>query len=111
MSSRSTKTGVLSAGDQTLGQALADVASIALVQGRLATDRVLGSEELQRALDSRVVLEQAKGLRAQLGNPDMEQTFVVLRRYARDHKVALAVLASALVSRELPADVVLAMPN
>lgn len=98
--------GELNARDLRLAQGLADVATIALIQDRVATDREAVNEQLQTALNSRVVLEQAKGVLAQRGL-DMPDAYAVLRRYARDHNVKIADLASALVQRTLPASVVL----
>jgi hypothetical protein len=95
-------TGRLNAEDLRLGQALADVATISLVQERAAADREVVVEQLQGALASRVVIEQAKGVLAQHGHLDMTEAFAVLRRYSRDHNIRLAEVAAALVSRALP---------
>ena len=94
--------GALNADDLSLGQALADVASVALVQDRALADRTAVNEQLQAALSSRVVLEQAKGILAQQGQLDMVGAFQVLRRYARDHNLRLTDVARSLVNRELP---------
>src|SRR5512133_167546 len=56
--------GALDGDDLNLGQALAYVAAVALVQDKAAADSALVNEQLQIALDSRVVLEQAKGVLA-----------------------------------------------
>ena len=97
-----TSTGALDVEDLGLGQALADVASVALVSDRAVSDRTAINEQLQTALNSRVVLEQAKGVLSQQGNLEMEQAFGALRRYARDHNLRLGELAQAVVSRQLP---------
>ena len=102
-----TEVGALNDDDLRLGQALADVASVALVQDRAATDRAAVNEQLQTALTSRVVLEQAKGVLAQRGGLDMAEAFSVLRRYARDHNVRLTEAAQAVVSRTLPAQLLI----
>jgi GAF domain-containing protein len=99
--------GSLSDEDLRLAQALADVASIAIVADKIASDNALVTQQLQTALTSRVVLEQAKGLLAQLGTLDMDQAFAALRRYARDHNTRLSQVSQAVVSRELPAQLVL----
>ena len=93
--------GALNADDLSLGQALADVASVALVQDRTLADRTTLSEQLQAALTSRVVLEQAKGILAQQGDLDMVGAFQVLRGYARDNNRRLTDVARALTGREL----------
>ncbi len=102
-----TTVGALRPEDLTLGQALADVASVALVQDTAATDRTAVNEQLQTALTSRVVLEQAKGVLAQRGELDMPQAFVVLRQFARDHNLRLTKVAQEIVSRALSAEAVL----
>ncbi len=95
------KVSALSAADLELGQALADVASVALVADRTAADQSRITQQLQTALDSRVVLEQAKGQLAQLAGLDMEHAFAVLRRYARDRNERLSEVARKLVAREI----------
>lgn len=95
--------GALGDEDLRLAQALAHVASVAIVQGKAVADANAVAEQLQTALSSRVVLEQAKGAVAQRGNLDMEQAFGVLRRYARDRNQRIAEVARAVVARELSA--------
>lgn len=102
-----TEVGALNDGDLALGQALADVASVALVQDKAAADKAIVNEQLQAALTSRVILEQAKGVLAQLGALEMTQAFTVLRNYARDHNLRLTEVAQAVVARSLPAQQVL----
>ena len=101
------RVGALDDADLLLGQALADVASVALVQDRAATDSESVNIQLQTALTSRVVLEQAKGLLAQQGDLDMVGAFQALRRYARDHNLRLTEVARDMVSRRLPGQQVL----
>ena len=100
--------GSLGDDDVSLAQALAHVASVAIVQDKVATDRQVVATQLQTALDSRVVLEQAKGVVSHVGGLDMEQAFAVLRRYARDGNQRLTDVARAVVRRELPAAQILA---
>jgi GAF domain-containing protein len=95
--------GPLNPADLTLAQGMADVASIALVQERAATDRQAVNDQLQIALSSRVVLEQAKGVLSHTADVDMPTAFAMLRRYARDHNLRLSELARAVVHRETPA--------
>jgi hypothetical protein len=101
-------TGTLNSADLVVAQALAHVAVIALVAGRAAADKTTLAEQLQIALDSRVVLEQAKGILAQLGDLDMGEAFAALRRYARDHNQKLSDVAAQVVARRAPAAAVLA---
>jgi GAF domain-containing protein len=102
-----THIGALDEDDLSLGQALAYVAAVAIVQDRAAADSALVNEQLQTALNSRVVLEQAKGVLAQRGNLEMDGAFAVLRRYARDHNLRLTDVARGVARRELPAQHVL----
>ena len=94
-----TSVGNLNPEDLSLGQALADVA---IVQDRATSDHASINTQLQSALTSRIVLEQAKGVLAQQGALDMQDAFAVLRRYARDHNLRLTDLAGAVVARQVP---------
>jgi hypothetical protein len=96
-------TGPLSERDLRLSQALAHVASVAILQDKTVVDKTAIAEQLQAALTSRVVLEQAKGVLAQRGDLNMDQAFAQLRRYARDHNQRLTDVARAVVTRALPA--------
>ncbi len=104
-------TGDLNPDDLRLGQALADVASLAIVQDRASTDRDGVTRQLQSALDSRVVLEQAKGMLAFSADLEVGESFTVLRQFARDHNLRLSDAAAAVVSRTLPVTQVLSHAN
>jgi transcriptional regulator with GAF, ATPase, and Fis domain len=80
-----------------LGQALADVATIGLLQARAIRHRETLAEQLQTALNSRVVIEQAKGVVAERHHLDMEQSFSLLRGTARTGNRRLSELARAVV--------------
>lgn len=99
--------GELNERDLRLAQALADVATIAMVQDRVASDSQLVTEQLQIALDTRVVLEQAKGVLAHQGGLEMPEAYRAMVQYARDHNLKLGDLARALVQRTLPPSLVL----
>src|SRR4051794_6981606 len=93
--------------DLALGQALADVATIGILQERAIRRGDVLNEQLQGALTSRVVVEQAKGVLAQYGGLSRTEAFEQLRRYARSHNLKLADLARRIVAREFdPAEVV-----
>jgi len=82
-------------------RALADVATIAILQERALRERDDLSRQLQTALDSRVVIEQAKGVIAHTHDIDVEDAFGVLRRYARTNHRPLGDVAAAVVQRTL----------
>lgn len=99
--------GTLNADDLALAQAMLHVASVAIANDRSASDRATINSQLQRALTSRIVVEQAKGAIAYAGGLGMEDAFAALRRYARDHGTKLSVVASQVVDRELKHDVLI----
>lgn len=76
-----------------LGQALADVATIGMLQQRAIDDNTVLVEQLQTALNSRIVIEQAKGVLSAHGSVDMDKAFAALRGYARSHNLRLSELA------------------
>ncbi|WP_433505389.1 GAF and ANTAR domain-containing protein [Pseudonocardia halophobica] len=93
--------GSLPEGDLALGQALADVATIGILQERAIRRAEVVNEQLQMALTSRVTIEQAKGVLSQQLGVSVEVAFERLRSYARSHNGKLAVVASQIVRREL----------
>jgi GAF domain-containing protein len=95
--------GEITGADVEAAQALADVATIAILQHQATIQAQLLNEQLQHALNSRIVLEQAKGMVAEREGLDMEQAFVALRRYARNHNLRLGQVAEAVIAGSLPA--------
>lgn len=87
----------LTESDVTLAQALADIATIGILQERAIQNRGIIVEQLQGALNSRVVIEQAKGLLANAGSLDMDDSFKLLRWAARSSRRRLADVALDLV--------------
>jgi hypothetical protein len=79
-------------------QALADVATIGLLQERAIHRGELLTEQLQGALNSRIVIEQAKGVIAQLYGTSVDDAFDLLRAYCRSHGLHLSKVAAALVA-------------
>ena len=89
--------GALSDSDVIVAQALADVATIALLQHRTAVAAEVVNEQLTGALNSRILIEQAKGILAERHQLDMEQAFGRLRSHARNNNQRLSDLAHELV--------------
>lgn len=87
----------LGADDLDVAQALADVAGVGILQHRALDDAVSVTAQLQRALESRVVIEQAKGLLAERSGTTVAEAFVRLRQHARSTSRPLGEVARALV--------------
>jgi GAF domain-containing protein len=83
--------------DVALAQALADVASIAIIQDQAIRDAAIREGHLQHALSSRIAIEQAKGMIAEHHRVDMDEAFLRLRAHARNHNRGLTEVAEALV--------------
>lgn len=88
--------------DVRVGQALADVATISLLHERSMRHSDILNEQLQTALNSRVIIEQAKGKLAERLDIDMTLAFAILRSAARDCNLRLADLAQAFVDGTEP---------
>ena len=95
------RSGPLAVDDLGAAQALADVATIALIQQRAAEDARILNDQLQTALTSRVVIEQAKGVLAERAGLTMDVAFDRLRRYARAHQRRLTDVARTVASRDM----------
>jgi len=80
-----------------VGQALADVATISLLHDRSMRRTDTLNEQLQTALNSRVIIEQAKGKLAERLGIDVDQAFTLLRHQARNRNLRLSDLARAFV--------------
>ena len=85
-----------------VGQALADVATISLLHDRSMRRTDTLNEQLQTALNSRVVIEQAKGKLAERLGIDVNQAFALLRDQARNRNERLSDLARAFVEGTQP---------
>jgi len=89
--------GALAPAEIRVGQALADVATISLLHDRSMRRTDTLNEQLQTALNSRVVIEQAKGKLAERLGIDVNQAFALLRDQARNRNQRLSDLARAFV--------------
>ena len=88
-----TEVGGLDKGATMAAQALADIATIAILQHRVGTEALQLNEQLNAALSSRIVIEQAKGVIAERVDVTTEEAFRRLRRYARGNNLLLADVA------------------
>ncbi len=102
-----TEPGALSPADAAAGRALADVAAISLCQVRAIQDAQLVTDQLQHALQSRIAIEQAKGMLAERAGIAMGEAFSRLRGYARSAQRPLVAVAGDVVSGALGPDTVL----
>lgn len=91
------ETGAMDAADVAVAQALADVATIGILHQRVLSRSEMVNQQLQTALNTRLIIEQAKGVLAERGAVDMDQAFNVLRAHARRTSSRLADLARAVV--------------
>ena len=95
--------GPLDPADVTVGQALADVATIAILQQRAVRQNNLVIEQLNHALRTRILIEQAKGMLAERAGVTTDQAFSRLRHHARSHNLLLANVAQSVVDGTLTA--------
>jgi transcriptional regulator with GAF, ATPase, and Fis domain len=89
--------------DVAAAQAMADVATIGVLQHRAALEAQVLNEQLNHALNSRIVIEQAKGIIAERESLNMEQAFSRLRNHARHHNRRLVDVAGDVIGGTLAA--------
>jgi len=101
-----TTPGTLRRSDIATAQALADVATISLLQSRAVHDNQVVAEQLEEALNSRIAIEQAKGILAARLDVSMDEAFSRLRRFARTGQSRLTDVAQQVIDGTLrPGDV------
>ncbi|HEX4109571.1 MAG TPA: GAF and ANTAR domain-containing protein [Solirubrobacteraceae bacterium] len=96
-------TGRIDERDLPLAQGMADLAAIALLQERAACESRHVVQQLQDALNSRVIIEQAKGILSERAHIGVDDAFARLRAYARRHNRRLGDIARDLVAGRLDA--------
>ena len=84
-----------------ISQALADAATIGILQERSVRQQIDVAGQLQGALNSRILIEQAKGVVAEQQKVTMEDAFAMLRGYSRKSRVPLSDVARAVIDRSL----------
>ncbi len=93
--------------DTQVVRALADTATIGILQERAIHRGEVLTEQLQTALNNRVLIEQAKGVLAHAGGVDMDQAFQALRAHGRSHNARLADVARQIVDLTLDPHLIL----
>ncbi|MEU3459548.1 GAF and ANTAR domain-containing protein [Streptomyces sp. NPDC006733] len=93
----------LSADDAKVAQALADVATIAVLQHRTIIHPTIDPAQLRSALASRIVIEQAKGVMAEHWNTGLDEAFDGLRRHAGERGLTLTTLCRQIIDGTLNA--------
>lgn len=104
-------TGRFDVADVRVVQALADVATIAILQERSIQRAETLTEQLQGALNSRITIEQAKGALSKMRAVDTDQAFTLMRAYARDHRVRLGDVALAVLTDPASVRPLTALPS
>ncbi len=96
-----TSVGKLSDRDAAVAQALADVATIGILQERGIRETSVIADQLQRALGSRILVEQAKGVLSATTELGLEEAFTAMREYARTNNLTLRFVAEGVTGRTL----------
>jgi ANTAR domain len=93
----------LTAEDVALGQGMADIATIGLLQQRRALEHDILTEQLQAALNTRIVIEQAKGVLSERAGISLGDAFNLMRAQARRTQQPLTAVAYAVLDGTLGA--------
>ena len=101
----------LSADDIALSQGLADMATIGLLQERAVHHHMIVAEQLQSALNSRVVIEQAKGMLAERLGLEPADAFTLMRTYARRTGRPLLMVAQQVIDGSINTAAIGARPR
>jgi transcriptional regulator with GAF, ATPase, and Fis domain len=96
-----TSAGAMPEADVRLAQALADVASVAILQDQATRETEVRNLQLQHALDSRIIIEQAKGVLSERLSIEMASAFDRLRAHARTNNLQLTGVAAQVVAGTL----------
>lgn len=91
----------LSDEDIAVGQAMADVATIGVLHERSLFEQARLSEQLQTALHSRILIEQAKGVLSARAEISVSEAFTRMRTHARNRGLTLTVVAESVIAGTL----------
>lgn len=94
--------GAMAEQDVRVAQALADIATVGILQQRTIRRGEVLTQQLQTALTTRITIEQAKGVLAQAGTLDMAEAFAALRSYGRSRQARLVDVAHRLIAGDVP---------
>ncbi|MFG2649253.1 ANTAR domain-containing response regulator [Streptomyces sp. NPDC048436] len=97
---------VLGPDEIALAQALVDIATIAILRRRFLEQTLVERDQLQSALTSRVVIEQAKGVLAERWQCTVDEAFEALRRHARTNRLRLTECARLVVAGEFDTEAI-----
>jgi len=97
--------GTLSDEQALVSRAMADIATIGILQQRAIHQAQVTVEQLEVALTSRIMIEQAKGVLAERAGLAMEEAFERLRTYARRNSLRLSDVAQALLDGKLTPEI------
>lgn len=92
----------------SIGQALADIATIGILHERTLRRHEVLVEQLQTALTSRITIEQAKGVLAERLGIGVDEAFTSLRLFARSNRRRLVEVATSVIERDAEGDAVIA---
>jgi GAF domain-containing protein len=98
------ESGTFPADDLIAARAFADVATIGILHERSLRDSEVLAQQLQGALNSRVIIEQAKGVVSFTNDVPIDHAFTLLRDYSRSHNLPLTSVAARVVARQLRLD-------
>jgi GAF domain-containing protein len=98
----STRSVALDQHDVAVAQAMADIATIGILQERAIHDSRAFAAQLEVALDSRIVIEQAKGIVAERNRVGVDEAFQQIRQFARNHNRLLSETARQIIAGALP---------
>lgn len=96
-----TSRGTLNAPDLRAARTLADVTALGILQDRSTRESVLVKAQLERALTSRIAIEQAKGFLSHTNAISLDEAFGLLRTYARTNRIRLVDVAERVTNRRL----------